>query len=96
MSQSTQNPLHPSIFPMSRGKWQPNNKHETCQLCNTKFSGGVFKSGKHHCRKCGFVICGQCSDYSLKKQTVCKSCYNKYSKYENVDNPNKVFTLLRT
>ena len=72
------------MFPISRNKWEPDNKHSKCQSCKIKFSRGFFKSGKHHCRKCGSVICTKCSKYRLRKQIVCKNCYNDYRRYENV------------
>ena len=75
-------PLDPAIFPLPRSQWKPDEAHKKCMSCNVKFSGGLFKSGKHHCRKCGFVICKDCCIHRLRKQIVCNKCYKTYSKFD--------------
>ena len=56
--------------------------------CRTRFTNSIFfGSGKHHCRQCGKIFCGKCSDrvmpvpcytscndYTPKR--VCITCYN--------------------
>lgn len=78
------NPLHHSVFPIPRNKWTPDSDHKTCMSCQTKFKSGLFTSGKHHCRKCGFVICKECCKYRIRNHRVCNDCYAKYSVYEYV------------
>eukprot|EP01083_Nonionella_stella_P097258 273362_1 len=59
--------------------WVPDSHVTHCKIksCNTKFS---FTNRKHHCRKCGAVICGKCSKYKILNhervaQRACKTCY---------------------
>ena len=41
-------------------KWQPNSASHSCQLCNKTFSSLRWR---HHCRKCGKLVCNACSKY---------------------------------
>ena len=43
----------------SRSTWQPDATADKCAKCKLIFSG-LFSSGKHHCRRCGRIYCGQC------------------------------------
>lgn len=38
--------------------WQPDVSSKSCKICKSKFS--VFKR-RHHCRKCGLLVCNECS-----------------------------------
>ncbi|CAK4031783.1 fyve zinc finger [Lecanosticta acicola] len=42
--------------------WQPDSEATKCPVCNTDF--GIFFR-KHHCRKCGRVICSNCSTHRI-------------------------------
>jgi len=60
-------------------EWVPDAQVTDCPICHKKF--GLLLP-KHHCRACGRVICGQCSDNTLflqvcanKKSRVCDTCY---------------------
>jgi hypothetical protein len=61
-------------------QWIPDRNADTCMRCRkAKFT---VVNRRHHCRKCGFVICGDCSKnkYLLKSQAdepvrVCDVCY---------------------
>eukprot|EP00927_Polykrikos_kofoidii_P069446 TRINITY_DN64928_c0_g1_i1.p1 TRINITY_DN64928_c0_g1~~TRINITY_DN64928_c0_g1_i1.p1 ORF type:complete len:308 (+),score=55.39 TRINITY_DN64928_c0_g1_i1:57-980(+) len=62
----------------SRGlAWVRDEEVTECQLCSTKFSVVVRK---HHCRACGRVVCGNCSDNTMyvpslqKRERVCDPC----------------------
>ncbi|CCH45249.1 E3 ubiquitin-protein ligase [Wickerhamomyces ciferrii] len=39
--------------------WQPDEEVNSCYLCNKEFT---FFFRRHHCRKCGNVVCGDCSN----------------------------------
>lgn len=54
MSQSASRSLVPRGVP----SWQADDKVKECSICHTRFS--LFFR-RHHCRKCGRVICGNCS-----------------------------------
>ncbi|XP_043937599.1 pleckstrin homology domain-containing family F member 1-like [Protopterus annectens] len=61
--------------------WIPDSASDICMRCTKiKFS---FIQRRHHCRKCGFVVCGDCSNQKLmiptiskEPQKVCLLCYN--------------------
>lgn len=43
-------------------RWQPDSEVTKCPICNTAFG---FWYRKHHCRKCGRVVCGNCSPHRI-------------------------------
>ena len=65
--------------PEWRPYWQPDATN--CALCNESF--GYFKIGKHHCRKCGKIVCGKCCeklkyvDSYFSEVKICNRCYNQ-------------------
>ncbi|KAF2996265.1 hypothetical protein E8E13_004552 [Curvularia kusanoi] len=42
--------------------WQPDSDVTNCPVCNRQFT---FLFRKHHCRKCGRVVCSQCSPHRI-------------------------------
>merc|ERR1712087_369449 len=59
------------------GVWVPDSHQKTCTLCSQKFT---FVNRRHHCRRCGMLVCGKCSKYKLPnaesvEQRACKKCY---------------------
>ncbi|KAK6539480.1 hypothetical protein TWF694_009703 [Orbilia ellipsospora] len=50
-------PLSPELPP-----WQPDSEVSHCPICSTGFS---FFYRKHHCRKCGRVVCAPCSPHRI-------------------------------
>ncbi|XP_065220499.1 zinc finger FYVE domain-containing protein 26 isoform X2 [Planococcus citri] len=70
-------------------KWIPNNWVPKCMCCRkTEFS--VFVR-RHHCRRCGRVVCDSCSTKRMKVVTykgfvrVCDQCFDFEAQYENMD-----------
>lgn len=43
-------------------KWQPDSEVSECPICKVTFS---FWYRKHHCRKCGRVVCAACSPHRI-------------------------------
>ncbi|XP_076136530.1 pleckstrin homology domain-containing family F member 2 isoform X1 [Alosa pseudoharengus] len=64
--------------------WVPDSEATVCMRClKVKFTP---VSRRHHCRKCGFVVCGPCSEkkfllpsQSSKPVRVCGFCYEQLS-----------------
>ncbi|KAI9728503.1 MAG: hypothetical protein M1834_007641 [Cirrosporium novae-zelandiae] len=53
-------------------RWQPDNEVSSCPICGVQFT---FFNRKHHCRKCGRVVCGNCSPHriTIPKQFIVQS-----------------------
>lgn len=45
-----------------RPRWQPDTEVTECPICGVPFS---FWYRKHHCRKCGRVVCSSCSPHRI-------------------------------
>jgi hypothetical protein len=61
--------------------WVPDGKHKNCQLCIAEFN---FQTRKHHCRACGALTCGACTEKKMtlstgakKSERVCDGCFNR-------------------
>ncbi|XP_036202501.1 pleckstrin homology domain-containing family F member 1 [Myotis myotis] len=62
--------------------WVPDKATDICMRCtHTRFSA---LTRRHHCRQCGFVVCGDCSRARVllprlapKPQRVCGLCYRQ-------------------
>ncbi|CAJ0928875.1 unnamed protein product, partial [Mesorhabditis belari] len=73
--------------------WIPDNEASRCMVCKrTQFN---LMQRRHHCRKCGAVVCGACSSHSYKIEKigkrpvrVCDPCFNKLVSGQDRDNPN--------
>ena len=67
--------------------WVPDTSSSTCQECRVKFS---FVVRKHHCRACGRLLCGRCSQYQAALQylggtlgRVCQPCHREIQNNRN-------------
>ena len=68
--------------PPDKKDWVPDNEVGECSVCNV----AVFSlfCRRHHCRRCGRVVCGSCSNFRMTVQgygdllvRVCKDCYHQ-------------------
>lgn len=64
--------------------WVPDARVTMCMLCLAEFS---ITWRRHHCRACGRIICGNCSENKAplrylmyKSHRVCDDCFEKLSK----------------
>ena len=72
-----------SSFRISAPVWQADQDAVCCKLCRKKFKK-IFR-GRHHCRCCGYVYCGKCSNYFMylpdygyhDKVRVCQNCFKQ-------------------
>lgn len=53
---------YPEYQSIDMPRWQPDTEVTSCPICGTVFS---FWYRKHHCRKCGRVVCASCSPHSI-------------------------------
>ncbi|GET92869.1 hypothetical protein, conserved [Leishmania tarentolae] len=64
----------------SKGYWQEDEDAPVCNGCGRVFSTTVRR---HHCRNCGYVLCGDCSRHRaaipmrgiMEPERVCDACY---------------------
>ena len=59
-------PAPPFQSPQSPGhtlpRWQPDSEVSNCPICKSSFT---FMNRRHHCRKCGRVVCAKCSPHRI-------------------------------
>lgn len=59
--------------------WIPDSNAEKCMICGTKFT---VVNRRHHCRRCGKVVCGKCSSCEFMMvntrtlERVCNMCFD--------------------
>ena len=56
------NDPRPAFMDIALPKWQPDSDVSECPICGVAFS---FWHRKHHCRKCGRVVCASCSPHRI-------------------------------
>lgn len=62
-AQPPRRPSQPRAAPeFALPRWQPDAEVTLCPICRTQFS--IF-ARKHHCRKCGRVVCASCSPHRI-------------------------------
>ncbi len=61
-------------FPLTHEseQWHRDKDYDKCEICENSFS---FLNRKHHCRKCGKVVCHDCSSKTYNGNRVCDGCY---------------------
>mmetsp|Transcript_72304 Transcript_72304/g.172362 ORF Transcript_72304/g.172362 Transcript_72304/m.172362 type:complete len:296 (-) Transcript_72304:12-899(-) len=72
-------------------RWVPDAEVKACPLCSRKFGFGLPPVPRHHCRSCGRVVCGYCSNNSVplsgfqSKQRVCDTCFELHSSVQGAE-----------
>ena len=66
-------------YALSKDLWKPDNTIDNCTDCHKIFT---FWRRKHHCRRCGYIYCHQCTA--------------KLCPYVNLENPERICRLCRT
>jgi hypothetical protein len=72
----------PAFVVEAAASFETDSSRESCSKCSKKFK--TQKGGKHHCRGCGQMVCGPCSQnrYKLLRfgftvpVRLCVSCFN--------------------
>lgn len=79
LGSGSKDPAMPAVVP-SKAEWVPNDKTSVCMNC--QLSTFTMFNRRHHCRRCGLVVCAQCSPnkaivqgYGTLKVRVCNSCF---------------------
>jgi len=74
--------------------WTQDSEVSNCTNCNSKFT---LTKRRHHCRRCGKVVCGACSSNKHRlvdgaaEVRVCTLCFKEFAEQERVtlrDNQN--------
>lgn len=68
--------------------WIPDGSAMKCMRCFKKFT---LTKRRHHCRKCGFLVCNRCSKDKVPLNNIdvqkcvraCNKCYAKSKEFEN-------------
>lgn len=89
----------------TRAIWVPDSLAKDCMVCGTRFSAFIRK---HHCRKCGRVVCSSCSPHRLElaprgsfstptEERVCNQCFTSQNDHTHpAPMPQPAFTVSAT
>uniref|UniRef100_UPI00358E2D5C zinc finger FYVE domain-containing protein 26 n=1 Tax=Myxine glutinosa TaxID=7769 RepID=UPI00358E2D5C len=77
----------------ARDEWAPDTAADVCMSCeHERFS--MFNR-RHHCRRCGRVVCGSCSMHKMEVEgygtlhvRVCQHCYQYFANKESISDEN--------
>lgn len=74
---------------LDRQDWMHDKDALHCSICDRAF--GRIKHRRHHCRHCGRLVCGDCSDKKLllsadddHARRVCNDCYTALTTKQKV------------
>eukprot|EP00808_Paulinella_micropora_P004677 g81349.t1 len=66
-----------TLAPIPVAEWVSDGRAPSCMYCDNMFT--CF-SRRHHCRFCGFVVCGACSQGQIMGHRSCESCFQENKK----------------
>lgn len=76
--------------PPPESEWTPDAAVSCCMACHIEYFS-MF-SRRHHCRRCGRVVCSTCSQHSMvvegfgqNKVRVCDDCFSQTAKLKNME-----------
>ncbi|KAJ1110336.1 hypothetical protein NDU88_007689 [Pleurodeles waltl] len=63
---------------LKKSKLRRDKEKQSCKSCNETFNS--ITKRRHHCKQCGCVICGKCSEFkpladNSRHNRVCKECF---------------------
>ncbi|KAI9337819.1 Dbl homology domain-containing protein [Obelidium mucronatum] len=80
--------------------WLPNKFSNECMICKAVFT---LLSRKHHCRMCGSIVCGTCSQHTFtipgiksKPNTIARACDSCFSNCSNETTTEATMTTTAT
>jgi len=62
----------PSSFvtgPPSKNHWKPDSEVSSCADCSRPFT---LINRRHHCRRCGDIFCGRCTNFTARLDQDCR------------------------
>lgn len=78
------------LKPPPQTEWTPDAAVSCCMACHIEYFS-MF-SRRHHCRRCGRVVCSTCSQQTMVvegfgqyKVRVCDDCFNQTAKLKNAE-----------
>ncbi|XP_046355808.2 zinc finger FYVE domain-containing protein 26-like isoform X1 [Haliotis rufescens] len=94
-------PAAPSKFvmpahPPAKEDWVPDSAASNCMVCNERFS--MFNR-RHHCRRCGRVVCATCSTKRTiidgESSRTCDECYKQRFGYSDSKSQGEFYSQRR-
>ena len=89
MPDSTRVPFTMPHSVPSKDQWVPDNKVSFCMVCKIEKFSSLYNR-KHHCRRCGRVVCHSCSDRFLvipqvMPEVPVRVCINCYAQIKSTE-----------
>ncbi|XP_067681511.1 uncharacterized protein [Haliotis asinina] len=94
---------HPAVpkfvmpaHPPAKEDWVPDSAASNCMVCNERFS--MFNR-RHHCRRCGRVVCATCSSKRTiidgESSRTCDDCYKQRFGYSDSKSQGEFYSQRR-
>jgi hypothetical protein len=80
--------LEIGMLSSASGRWTQDGDSPVCESCGSPFS---FFNRRHHCRKCGSLVCGDCSPHKRRalvqteaESRICTICHNAFAYIDEI------------